>query len=137
MAKFTLDIEYEYDFGLIGISCHAKDYRFCWALNNVLKTDFLRIEDIVVKNKLKSVSFPHFIFNDEDLRIDYSVIANRGLEGYLLPEQKQADYLLMLSGSYSDEIINETLKKVKTITLVLTAFIIDVKGLKNKQNLIL
>ena len=38
--KYTLLEEYDYDFTLIGISCHAKDYRICWSINQRFGYDF-------------------------------------------------------------------------------------------------
>ena len=34
--KHLLEEEYEYDFKLLGICCHEKDYRLCWAVNSTL-----------------------------------------------------------------------------------------------------
>jgi hypothetical protein len=34
--KHLLVEEYEYDFSLLGICCHEKDYRLCWAVNSTL-----------------------------------------------------------------------------------------------------
>ena len=34
--KYYLDDTYEYDFLLLGISCHERDYRVSWALNQKL-----------------------------------------------------------------------------------------------------
>ena len=43
--KHFLENDFEYTFQLIGISCHEKDYRLCWAINqklalNLKKTEF-------------------------------------------------------------------------------------------------
>ena len=42
--KYTLLEEYDYDFTLIGISCHAKDYRICWSINQRFGYDFEKQE---------------------------------------------------------------------------------------------
>ena len=50
--KYTLEEEYEYDFRLIGISCHEKDYRICWGLNNRLHLSLAKEEveiEVMVK----------------------------------------------------------------------------------------
>ena len=44
--KLTLEIENEFDFSLLGISCHAKDYRISWALNNSLNIKLKKEDDI-------------------------------------------------------------------------------------------
>lgn len=47
MSKFQLQIDYDFDFRLIGISCHARDYRLCWALNNHLE---IQLEKVLREN---------------------------------------------------------------------------------------
>ena len=51
MSKFTLNIEEDYDFSLIGISCHAKDYKLCFEFNKLLEVDFIRTEDLDIDSK--------------------------------------------------------------------------------------
>ena len=138
MAKLTLDIEYEYDFILVGISCHLKDYRLCWAINSGnMGIDFTKADDLVIHSKNKEESrFSKFIFDDEDINLCFNLISNRGTQGYLLPEQKQADYLLMVSGNFPEDQTSGLLKELKKIDFILTAFTIDVEKLKSKQNLL-
>jgi hypothetical protein len=31
--KHTLSFELEFDFEVIGISCHQKDFKLCWSIN--------------------------------------------------------------------------------------------------------
>ena len=40
----TLSFEYDYDFQLIGLYCHVKDYRLAWALNKRFEFDFVKQE---------------------------------------------------------------------------------------------
>lgn len=132
MSKFVLEIEEDYDFGLIGISCHSRDYRICRALNKTLVADFARVEDYVIDKQC----FSFYQYFDEENHIDYYFIANRSAEGFLIPEQKTVDYFLMLKGNYSDEQLKEFIWKINDISLVLTSFKIDPHLLKSKQNLL-
>ncbi len=138
MTKFQLDVEYDYDFDLIGISCHSRDYRLCWALNQQLGTALAkREEDIDHKprrqNEVSAHSF--YEYQDEDDRVEYFLLANKSGSSMLVPEQKQADYLLLLRNNYVVEIA-ELIARIKAIDIVLTAFRIEVDTLKSKENLI-
>lgn len=139
MARLTLDIEYDYDFVLIGISCHLKDYRLCWTINSRgMGIDFTKTADIEIhgKNQEEASRFSQFIYDNEDINLNFNLISNRGSRGYLIPEQKQADYLLMVTGNFTDSQTRELLKDLKEIDFILTAFTIDVNKLKSKQNLL-
>lgn len=138
-TKLTLDIEYDYEFILIGISCHARDYRLCWALNKEIGFDFVKDDDIELRTKKNQTitSFSKFSYYDEDQRLKYILISNKGTNDYLVPEQKkQADYLLMIEGSMADAEQNEFITRLKQIELIQLAFKIEVDSLKSKQNLL-
>lgn len=137
MAKFTLDIEYDYDFSLVGLCCHARDYKLCWAMNNYLGFNFVRQDNLKLVAKAHTAEFSHFTFEDEDKRLEYSLISNRGNGSILVPEHKQADYLLKLNGAIGQNQLNELVNKLKGLELVLTAYPIDINTLKSKQNLLL
>jgi hypothetical protein len=117
MSKFTLDIEYDFNFILIGISCHEKDYRISWALRERLAIDLCRGEDIVIASKKPGVS-------------------NRTDSSFLVPEQRSVDYFLIARGGYDAENQEEIVQQIRGIPFVLTAFAIDAESLKSRQNLI-
>ena len=136
MSKILLSLEEDYDFQLIGISCHSKDYRLCRELNNILLIDLIRTNDIEVnkKNEVSSCSFYEFI--DEDNHLEYYMISNLGSNGYLIPEQKKVDFFLMVKGSSSSNQMQDIICKINSLSLVLTSFNIDPNQLKSKQNLL-
>jgi hypothetical protein len=138
MNKFKLTIEYDYDFTLVGISCHEKDYRIAWALNNKLKTELKKTEDLKIelKKNTSPTLFPFYEYIDEEAFREYFLIGNRGGKGMLIPEQKQVDYFLMIRGSYTDADKNNLLKQLKDINIVLAAYDIDANQLDSKQNLL-
>jgi hypothetical protein len=139
LGKHTLEIEYDYDFVLIGISSHEKDYRICWALNNKLELSLVKAEPLEIKDKKQDEHshFSLFSFDRPDEFMEYFVIANRSEQGLLIPEQKQMDYFFVIRGEIEDDEVMEMIKKIKEINFVQTAFRIDAKSLKSKQNLIL
>ncbi|MBA3971104.1 MAG: IPExxxVDY family protein [Bacteroidetes bacterium] len=139
MGKHTLEIEYDYDFVLIGISSHEKDYRICWAINNKLGLNLIKTEPLEIKDKKQDdlSHFSLFCFEKPDDFMEYFMIANRSEKGLLIPEQKQIDYFFIVRGEIEDDAVMDMIKQIKDSNLVQTAFRVDVNSLKSKQNLIL
>ncbi len=136
MSKMVLTIEEDYDFSLIGISCHSKDYRLCWELNKVLDTDLIRTTDYEISKKSEKVSFSFYEFIDEANYLEYFLISNHGKSGSLIPEQKKVDFFLMMRGNISESHTKGIIGKINSLSLVLTSFNIDPNQLKSKQNLL-
>lgn len=161
LAKHTLEVSYNFDFLLIGISSHEKDYRICWALNKKLGLDLKKTDSLEIKGKKQTTPsfFSFFVFDKEEDFLEYSVIANfsenksmdlktHSLFGMddasehhsenelLIPEQKQMNYFLVVRGELEDDAVDELVKHIKEIDVVQTAVRIDPTQLKSKQNLI-
>ena len=139
MGKHTLEIEYDYDFVLIGISSHEKDYRICWALNNQLGLNLVKTDALEIKDKKQDDPsfFSLFSFELPDEFMEYFIIANRSEKGLLIPEQKQVDYFFIIRGEIENDKVMDMIRLIKESSLVQTAFRVDVNALKSKQNLIL
>jgi hypothetical protein len=138
LGKFTLDVAYDFDFILLGISCHEKDYRISWALREKLGIDLCRGEDIVISSKkgTQTDAFAVFEHFSEENESSIFLVSNRSGSALLVPEQRSADYFLIARGGYDQENKEEILLLIKDITFVLTAYAIDPATLKSKQNLI-
>jgi hypothetical protein len=138
MSKILLNLEEDYSFLLIGISCHTKDYRLCWELNKVLNFDLVRTNDLEISTKKKEIdSYSFYEFIDAENYLDYYLISNRGNNTYLIPEQKTVDFFLMINGNLSKQNLQILLNNINSLSLVLTSFTIDPNQLKSKQNLLL
>lgn len=138
MTKFQLEVDYDFDFRLIGISCHARDYRLCWALNNHLGIQLEKIHRENASSGLKKNGIAIeslYTYFDEENHSAYQLLYNKHNNNLLIPEQKLADFLLIID-QMNDEQLEELLKKIRQIDLVNTGFIIDVNTLKSKENLI-
>lgn len=138
MTKFQLDVDYDFDFRLIGISCHSKDYRLCWALNNQLEIQLEKVhrENAASGLKKNGIAIESlYTYFDEESHSAYQLLYNKHNNNLLLPEQKLADFLLIID-QMNEEFFENLLKKIKEIDLVNTAFVIDVSTLKSKENLI-
>ena len=136
MLKVLLTLKEDYDFKLVGISCHTKDYRLCGELNKTLHIDLIRTDDIEINKKGEISPYSFYEFIDEDNYLEYFLISNLGNSGYLIPEQKKVDFFLVIKGSTSNDQILDIICKINTLSLVLTSFNIDPNQLKSKQNLL-
>ena len=136
MSKLVLTFEEDYEFSLIGISCHSKDYRLCWELNKQLSIDMVRTADLEISKKDTVSSFSFYEFIDETNYLEYYLISNRGNSGHIIPEQKSMDFFLMIKGNISDNHTKYCIAKINSLSLVLTSFNVDPNQLKSKQNLL-
>ena len=161
MGKHTLEIQYDYDFVLIGISSHEKDYRICWALNNKFGIELIKVNSLEIKGKKQETPsfFSLFTYDHPDSFIEYTVVANLSesktgsikentLFGskakpqsyseneFLIPEHKQMNYFFVIKGELDDASVQQMIKQIKEIDMVLTAIPIDASQLKSKHNLI-
>jgi len=135
---YLLEDDYDYDFKLLGISCHEKDYRICWGINTHLGFSLEREEndiEVIIKKSNRHSLHSSFEYYDNDYDNEYFLLTNRSSLGYLIPEKAQADYLLMIKENYPVD-LKDLISQLKSIPFVLTAFEIDVYSLKSKENLI-
>lgn len=138
MAKvFMLTLEEDYSYILIGISSSAPNYRLCWSLNKALKIALKRENPIEVHSKKGHITSHHvFVFHDEEINMTYRFIENKKGSSLFLPEIPKADYLFVLDETEKIE-ITEILNKINKINIVILAFEVEPKSLKQKQNLML
>lgn len=136
MAKLTLEVSYDFDFILIGISCHEKDYRLCWAVNNALAIDLKKTTDHILelKNQKENQNYSRFEYINEDTFSEYFILANRSANGLLVPEQKQTDYFLIIRSNNANA--ENIITKLKEVNFINAVFNIDVDTLKSKHNLL-
>ncbi len=139
MAKNILKISEEdkFDFALIGIICHHRDYRLCISLNKMLDINLSKKEEYMVFNNKRmedqSFSFYEYV-NEEDDR--YNLISNKSLKGFLLPEQNLIDYLFFIRYVRMEVDETEILKQIKQIPIILGAYKLDTSKLKSRENLV-
>ena len=137
--KHLLEEAYEFDFSLLGISCHEKDYRLCWAVNSTLDLNLSKsgedIELIFNKESKQNASFPVFSFVNDFNSDEYYLIGNKFEGTWLIPEKSHVDFFLMVKSEEKKK-YDYYLKKLREIPFVLTAHNVIVEQLKSKENLI-
>jgi len=136
MAKLVLSFqENEFDFGLLAISTHIKDYRICWEINNFIGLDLQRSDDLELKTSSGIASFSFFSYYNEDTNISVYLLGNRSTGGLLIPEKKQADFFLIIKDA-TEDYHNEKLIELKKLPNVLAVYSLNPLELKSKNNLL-
>jgi hypothetical protein len=123
--KFILEARSEpIYYTLAGISCHLKDYRLSFLINQALGSSFIKMDDL-------HGGYSLYLYRDEECRNTYSLICNRSAEKILFPELKQTDFILLVEGPFKKSQMNRLIHILKAIPNILTAFEIQALSLKN------
>lgn len=109
--KYSLDITYENDFDLIGISTSMADYRLTWLINRLFSLRLKRAEDIVIEAEsapplgtlfaepLENESFATFSFQKGDHSEEVTLIANKSHGLTLVASHPRTDYFMRIDAS--------------------------------------
>jgi len=121
---------------LLGISCHLKDYRLSFLLNQVLDLEFIKMDDLLaaVAPRKTTDSFSCYFGKDDDHFNSYYLLSNRGEESVLLPELRQTDFLMLVEGPFKKGQKDQLLSSIRAIQNILTAFEIRFETIRNYEN---
>ena len=136
MAKFKLDVNPEPEVLLIAISSHVNNYRLCWSLNKGLGLQLARRQkDIQDEGPEGKAWYPVFDQVGEIDEPTWTLVGNHAPEGVLVPEQRQADYFLVM-GAETSLTADQVLRAVREAPFVLAAYIIQPNSLKSAYKLL-
>jgi len=141
------------NYHLIGIHSVLEDYRLAFLLNKHFLFNFRKANyDLDVTNEGYNSSYNIFEYNNKELAHDWFLISNscrlkattnnsgffneNEIITYLLPEEKKIDYFLKIEGDIDDDYIDAFVKKMKTISQIVTSYKIETNTLKSKNFLI-
>ena len=155
MQVHSLGIEdfCEEEYALIGIHTTLEDYKLAYLLNQYLKISFKKANfNLDFENKNNNASFSIFEYTNLQYDFDWFLISNsikedkatisNGLplftetKTYLIPEKKNIDFFLKISGDVEPELVTETIQKIKGVNQIITSYQIDKNSLKSKDFLI-
>lgn len=138
MNRTTLKFELDLDFVLLAVTSQLKDYMFCFKINKQLGTDFCKVTDLelpfIASDKI--FYFSRYFFLMPETETELYIIANKGTEGFLVPEIKKADFFLLIRNYIDEDDLKLIINKLNKIPEVLVAVKVDPKKLKSKENLI-
>lgn len=133
MKKNRLEIEYSYDFELLGLTTSAKSYKLAWEINRVLQIHLVRKPDLTIQ--LRSGALTYSVYEHEGPVTTIRLFRNRANEteskNLLVPEYPHGDFILMIQGEEpGSNRLREELRNIPSIELV--AFI-PLDALKSKD----
>jgi hypothetical protein len=135
MATHVLEYKEDYNFEVVGISSHEKDYRLVWSINKSLKWSLQRKKDIEVHLKAGKSLHACFEYCDPIDKCVYTLIENHGSEGYLLPEMTSWDFIIKVE-ELNEELDSSFFKQLRKTPFILATAPLLTEKLKSKQNLI-
>ena len=116
-----LIVEYDYDFELIGMISSLKGHKLAWYLNNELKIDLRKEDDLIIdflhEGKIVIINY---IFETE--YSNFRLIRNKSCEfvniasPYLIPEMKEYDYFIQIMDESGATSVSEIIGKLKGST---------------------
>jgi len=139
IKKNKLQIEYSYNFELLGIRTSLKGYKLAWQLNKILNTRLTKQQDLVIQFK-KGItgSYDHYAFRTPLNNLN--LFRNKPAEaenpaGELGPEFPHFDFIIM---TQSEEKLpgNRLQEYLRAIPSVEWATLIPLTSLKSKENFI-
>jgi hypothetical protein len=136
LAAQTIEIDQEFDFEIVGITSQEKDYRLVWSLNLQLGWNFERDVDHAVLTKQGDSIHSRFTYTEDDGKIIFTLLSNKGSDGFLLPEFSRFDYVMIIDGA-SQLQLEELLREARKAKFVLAALSLDTAKMKSKYNLII
>ena len=139
MKKKRLEIDYSYDFQLLGIISATKGYKLAWEINRALELQLARQEDLLITDRKNvSLGFAHFVHQSESLVV--RLFRNKPAEGdaqtgRMVLEFPHYDYIVMVQSD--DETKSNRLQELlRTIPSVELVAFIPLAALKLKDNFI-
>ena len=138
MNKTILKYELDLDFVLLAITTPLKDYKLCYKINKQLSFDLCKISELelVYNGDEAPITFSRYSYQDTQTETLFYLLANKGSEGFLIPEMKRADYFLLIQNYIDREDLQYIISGINKIAEVLVAIEIEPKKLKSKENLI-
>lgn len=140
MGRTTLQIDYDYEFGLLAIVTPMRDYRLCYFINKYSPLELIRRDDLSVTDIKKRTASYFSIYSYSDLldHADFYLVNNKNpvSNKLLLPELRQIDYLFKVVGNAFEEKKKWLNRELNLIPQIQTCFEVDINSINSKQNLI-
>lgn len=138
LNRLTLKYEPDLDFVLVAVTSSLKDYLLCFKINKQLDIDFARIEELPLQLTTSGEVgyFSRYHYKIKETETEFFLLANKGTEGYLIPEMKKTDYFILIRNYLDEEDLENFMEGLNKIPEVVVAAEVDPGKLKSKENLI-
>jgi hypothetical protein len=144
-AKLTLDLnamqeDFFADAVIIGIRSALPGYRFCWLMNKLLHTHFVRDPEFDIKMERpggEDVFFEVYEFVLPQNSGKHIIYKLKTQEVHLMPEIKNLDFIWLVQTAMADKDAKTILEHCRNINEIEMAQILPLHQLKNKQHLLI
>ena len=148
----------EIDYNLIAIHTSIEAYRLAYLINQKLALNLVLIDkEIEINSKEGKINFSSFFYDDQDNNINWLLFQNKyevikyqeitpenlfsnmmdfTTRNFLIPELKKVDCFLKIESDHASFKIAQTMQLLNTIHNVTTAYTVDTRKIKSKNNLI-
>jgi len=137
LNRKTLKFEIDLDFELVAITTSLRDYRLCYHINKRLNFNFTKSPDLEIIQAGMPVYFSLYQFHWEASDTDFYFIANKGSDGYLIPEMRRVDYFIMIRNYIAGDELEKLVADLNKIQEIVAAVKVDPKKIKSRENLLL
>jgi len=139
VPKLKLDFQFDIDFDIVGIITSLQDYKVCHFLNESLKMQMKRIQDreIIHPKRDTCQYFKQYYFKDELNKLEYYLISNKNQGERCLPEMKIVDYLLLINGNAKQELVEEMMGQIKSLSGIASVLRIRPEQINSIENIII
>lgn len=139
MKKRRLDVEFDYNFHLLGISSAVKGYKLAWQVNQQLHIHLVKTDDLALQHKtLGALTYQQYHHTSPAFTI--KLFRNKANENdqpkyALVPEHAFLDYILMSQGDdfFDYNRLQQLLREIPSVELVT---FLPLASLKSKDNFI-
>lgn len=108
------------------ISTTLKDYRLAFQINEKLNISLRKINDLSFLRKAGENPLIYAVYSDmQNEHFKTCLLSNKNPEGRLIPSFKQIDYFFVILNPVPENQKEKTLKEIKGIANVLTAYETD------------
>ena len=133
----VFDCDLTEDYSAIALSTHLKDYKLCWNLNTVLDINLQKNTNFVSSKKKPNLEeYSFFYHEDKEQRSVLCLLANKKNNVLLLDKMPETDFLLLIKGKMSADKIKAMIKTIRSITNILTAFVINMAKYSEMNSLL-
>ncbi len=135
-----LDFEGEYDFILLGLISGFRDYKLCFELNDLLKLNFQRKDDVVLPAGRPGATTRHSYFDCEGADFEsYHILSNRDKAGtgFFIQEKKNIDFFLIINSTSLNFDVKNLIARIRTIDIISGVYELNPYDLKSADSFLI
>ena len=127
VKKLELDFEENNNYTVLGIITALPEYILAHHINNTMRVDFIRYDDVEISSGKENHYFPWFYSYFDEFKTKLYLVNNSIPEKRLLPKLKNVDYLLIFESDFEQELEKIFIKKIREIPGVTGIYKLDAK----------